>query len=91
MISSRALIGSSPGCSNNPFVVWDVSCNSLGGDLQFVVAFLLENLRPFQQCFRARLNRITWVFESRSGQKAFAGPFVIDTGSHMHLEMMFSA
>jgi hypothetical protein len=49
-------------------------------------AFLLENLRPFQQCFRARRHRIAWRVVSRSGQEAFAGAFVIGAGSHRDLE-----
>jgi hypothetical protein len=85
------LIHSCPNRSSNPFVVWDVSCHPLSSDLQFVVTFFLENLRPLEQCFRTGIDRITWGVESSTGQKAFAGSFVIRAGSHAHLEMMSSA
>jgi hypothetical protein len=55
---------------------------------QELIAFLLEHLRPFPQRLDARLDRIARVFATGSGQKAFAGAFVIRTGSHVNLEGM---
>jgi hypothetical protein len=51
---------------------------------QTLMAFFLEHLRPFEQCFHARFNGIAWCFEMRSGEEALTGQFVV-FASHLNL------
>jgi hypothetical protein len=51
---------------------------------QALMAFFLEHLRPFEQCFRTGLNGIAWCFELCSGEKALTGKFVVLV-SHLNL------
>jgi hypothetical protein len=51
---------------------------------QALMAFFLEHLRPFEQCFRTGFNGIAWCFEMCSGEEALAGEFVVLV-SHLNL------
>jgi hypothetical protein len=55
---------------------------------QALMAFFLEHLRPFEQCFRARFNGIAWCFEMCSGEEALTGEFVVLV-SHLNLGEIF--
>jgi hypothetical protein len=51
---------------------------------QTLMAFFLEHLCPFEQCFRTGFDGIAWCFEMRSGQEALTGKLVVLV-SHLNL------